>query len=282
MHYERSGRGRGAGFRHVGVAMAKQAAKDGTAAPEGATSFVRQRVLATLGRRILSSYYPPGATLPTEAQLCQEFGVSRTAMREAIKMLAAKGLVVSRQRAGTRIQDASSWNRLDSDVLEWMGAADPDPEFVRGLIEARQAIEPAAARLAAMRASARDVALVEEAYQAMLAAPLDDLAACAEADVQFHVSILRASHNPVFAGLGSLIGQALANSFQLTTSVSRSYVATLTAHGDVLEAIRLRQPELASERMRALIDIASADLVRHVELMRSKAETRPLAETYGG
>ena len=240
-----------------------------------APTFVRERVLATLGRRILSSHYPPGSTLPTEAQLCAEFGVSRTAMREAIKMLAAKGLVVSRQRAGTRVQDAASWNRLDTDVLTWMSAVEPDPEFVAGLIEVRQALEPAAARLAAIRATSRDLALIEQAYEAMCAAPLDDLAACAEADVGFHVRILQASHNPVFAGLGNLIGQALSNSFRLTTSVSQSYVATLTAHGDVLEAIRLRQPDVASERMRALIDIASTDLIRHVELMRRSAGEAP-------
>lgn len=240
-------------------------------APEGPTSLVRERVLGTLGRRILSSYYPEGSTLPTEAQLCSEFGVSRTAMREAIKMLAAKGLVSSRQRAGTRVQDIDNWNRLDSDVLDWMTAVEPDPDFLSGLIEARQAIEPAAARLAAMRATSRDLAVIEAGYEAMCAAPIDDLAACADADVSFHVSILKASHNPVFASLGSLIGQALSNSFRLTTSVSQSYMASLTAHGDVLEAIRLRQPEVASTRMRALIDIASADLVRHVELMKRQA-----------
>lgn len=241
-----------------------------------ANSSVRERVLGALGRRILSAHYPAGSTLPTEAQLCAEFRVSRTAMREAIKMLAAKGLVVSRQRAGTRVQDAAQWNRLDPDVLAWMGAVDPDPEFVGGLIEARQAIEPAAARLAAMRATSRDLALIEEAYEAMRNAPLSDLAACAEADVGFHVRILEASHNPVFAGLGNLIGQALANSFRLTTSVSQSYVATLTAHGDVLEAIRLRQPDVAHERMRALIDIASTDLLRHVATMR---QARPKASS---
>lgn len=233
-----------------------------------ATGPVRERVLATLGRRILSSHYPPGSTLPTEAQLCAEFGVSRTAMREAIKMLAAKGLVVSRQRAGTRVQDADNWNRLDTDVLNWMSDVEPDPAFVAGLIEVRQALEPAAAHYAAMRATSRDLALIEEAYEAMRAAPLEDFAACAEADLGFHVRILRASHNPVFASLGNLIGQALTNSFRLTTSASQSYVAALAAHGDVLEAIRLRQPDVASARMRALIDIASTDLVRHTELMR--------------
>ena len=239
-----------------------------TAAP---ASFVRERVLGMLGRRILSSHYPQGSTLPTEAQLCAEFSVSRTAMREAIKMLAAKGLVVSRQRAGTRVQEAVSWNRLDPDVLEWMNAGEPDPDFVRGLIEARLAIEPAAARLAAIRATAQDLALIDAAYQSMCAAPTSDLAACVQADFAYHSSILRASHNPVFAGLVSLIGQALKNSFRLTTSVTKNYVATLAAHGDVVEAIRLRQPDIASERMRALIDIASSDLIRH---MSGKAAPR--------
>jgi DNA-binding FadR family transcriptional regulator len=221
---------------------------------------VGARLLDELGRRILGGLYPPGAPLPTELQLCAEFGVSRTAMREATKMLAAKGLVVARKRAGTLVQDRDNWNRLDPDVLSWMDAAPPDPEFVRGLIEARLAIEPAAAQLAAQRATLNDLALIESGYLAMRAADLRDLSACASADVDFHVSILKASHNPVFSGLASLIAQALANSFRLTTSVSKSYAKTLDAHGDVLEAIRLRQPELAASRMRALIDIASTDL----------------------
>ena len=229
---------------------------------------VRERVLATLGARILSGHYAPGSTLPTEAQLCVEFGVSRTAIREAVKMLAAKGLLISRQRAGTRVQSPSLWNRLDVDVLGWMATIPPDPEFMRGLVEARQAFEPAAARLAAIRASAADLAEIEAAYHAMVAAPLADLDACIKADVRFHISILAASHNPVFAGLGQLIGQALANSFQLTTSITRSYVATLSAHGDVLEAIRLRQPDIAGERMRALIEIASTDMMRHLEMLK--------------
>lgn len=228
---------------------------------ERSSRQVRERVLGELGRRILSGIYPQKVPLPTELQFCAEFGVSRTAIREATKMLAAKGLVIARKRAGTIVQESSLWHRLDPDVLSWMDAAAPDPEFVRGLIEARLAIEPAAAELAAQRASASDLAKVEAGYLAMRAADLGDLAACAKADVAFHVSILHASHNPVFAGLAGLIGQALANSFRLTTSVSRNYSLTLDAHGEVLDAIRLRQPEQARARMRALIDIASNDLV---------------------
>lgn len=232
-------------------------------AKRGASPFVREHVLDTLGKRILAGEYPQGTTLPTESQLCTEFAVSRTAIREAVKMLAAKGLVVSRQRAGTRVQDVDLWNRLDADVLGWMNAGAFDADFARGLLEARHAIEPAAASWAATRATARDLAAIEIAYEAMCAADVGDLAACAEADLAFHSAILRASHNPVFTALISLIGQALASSFRATTSVSKSYVESLGVHGDVLEAIRFRQPDLASERMHALIEFAAQDMRLH-------------------
>lgn len=241
-------------------------------ASEGTTSFVRVRVLEALGQRIVAGHYPVGSNLPTEAQLCDEFGVSRTAMREAIKMLTAKGLVESRQRAGTRVLTASNWNRLDPDVLDW-SASNPDPEFMQALIEARAVIEPAGARMAAARASSADLAEIEAGYIDMKSANLNDLVACAEADVRFHLAILHASHNPVFIGLGNLIRNALSNSFRLTTSISQSYVATLDAHGDVLEAIRLRQPDIAHDRMRSLIDIASADLFRHTQELRNRQST---------
>ncbi len=233
-------------------------------------SFVRERVLAELGQRILSGYYPPGDLLPTEAQLSTEFGVSRTALREAMKMLAAKGMVISRQRAGTKVQPSTSWNRLDAEVLEWMSEMDPDPIFVRGLTEARQVIEPAAAGLAALRATARDLAAMEDAYQGMCAAPAGDIVTFSAADVRFHVSILRASENPIFANLANMIGQALLNSFKFTTGAAKDYRQTLAAHGEVLEAIRMRQSKVAEAKMRALVSIASRDLILAVEQMQSQ------------
>lgn len=239
-------------------------------AKRGASPFVREHVLDTLGKRILAGRYPQGTTLPTESQLCIEFGVSRTAIREAVKMLAAKGLVISRQRAGTRVQEVELWNRLDPDVLNWMSAGGFDADFARGLLEARHAIEPAAARWAAMRATAQNLAEIEVAYDAMRAADISDLAACAEADLAFHSAILRASHNPVFTSLIAVIGKALASSFRATTSVSKSYLKSLDVHGDVLEAIRLRQPELASERMHALIEFAAKDMQAAEKLSRKR------------
>jgi DNA-binding FadR family transcriptional regulator len=223
---------------------------------------IRGRVTSELAMRILAGRYPQGSLLPTEAELGAEFGVSRTALREATRTLAAKGLIETRQRAGTRVRPSEYWNRLDTDILTWMGAIDPDLDFVKGLTEARQIIEPAAAALAAQRASARDVALIEDAYEAMCEADLSDLDACARADVRFHVGILRASRNPVLANLGNVIGAALLNAFRLTTSASLNYQRTLAAHGEVLEAIRMRRADEARQRMQSLLDIATEDLLR--------------------
>jgi GntR family transcriptional regulator, galactonate operon transcriptional repressor len=235
---------------------------------------IRDRVTSGLAMRILSGHYPQETSLPTEAELGAEFGVSRTALREATRTLAAKGLIETRQRAGTRVKRSEDWNRLDTDILAWMGAVKPDLDFVRGLTEARQIIEPAAAALAARRATAQNLAVIEEAYEAMCAAELTDLDACARADVRFHVGILKASRNPVLANLGHVIGAALMNAFRLTTSASLNYRKTLTAHGDVLEAIRMRRAADASLRMEALLGIATEDLLRFSEGGSSVASRR--------
>jgi DNA-binding FadR family transcriptional regulator len=245
--------------------MAKASGTDtlelvGAGRPNGAT--IRDRVTSKLAMRILSGHYPQGTSLPTEAELGAEFQVSRTALREATRTLAAKGLIESRQRAGTRVKASQDWNRLDSDILTWMGRIEPDLDFVKGLTEARQIIEPAAAELAALRATSRDLAIIEEAHGAMYEAVGQGLDACAEADVRFHVGILRASGNPVLANLGNVIGAALMNAFRLTTSASVNYEKTLAAHGEVLEAIRMRRSEDARARMQALLGIATEDLLR--------------------
>ncbi len=175
---------------------------------------LKDRIARDLGQRILSGYYPPLAILPTEAEFCAQYAASRTALRDALLTLSAKGLIEARKRAGTRVRPPAEWNRLDAQVLEWMGEIEPDLDFVRGLIEARLVIEPAAARLAAKMASSGDLAVIEFAYEAMCAAPEHDLAACLDADVRFHSGILRASRNPVFAKLGKYAGGSVELLFQ--------------------------------------------------------------------
>jgi DNA-binding FadR family transcriptional regulator len=241
--------------------MAK-VARAARAPSPASNASIRDRVTSGLAKQILSGEVLQGALLPTEAELAAKFKVSRTALREAVRTLAAKGLVETRQRAGTRVRASDEWNRLDTDVLGWMGEIEPDLDFVRGLTEARQIIEPAAAEMAARRATARNLAAIEEAYDAMCAAKLTDLDACARADVAFHVAILRASRNPVLANLGNVIGAALMNAFRLTTSASVNYRKTLAAHGEVFEAIRMRHADIARDRMQALLGIATEDLMR--------------------
>ncbi|MEP9386438.1 FadR/GntR family transcriptional regulator [Mesorhizobium sp. KR9-304] len=230
-------------------------------AAEASGLSLKDRIARDLGQRILSGFYPPLAVLPTEAELCAHYAASRTALRDALMTLSAKGLIEARKRAGTRVRPSADWNRLDAQVLEWMGEIEPDLDFVRGLIEARLVIEPAAARLAARMASSGDLAVIEAAYEAMCAAPENDLAACLDADVRFHSGILRASRNPVFANLANMLAAALSFSFRLTTSATENYQRTLSAHGGVLEAIRMRRENDAQRQMSALIDIASLDLL---------------------
>lgn len=242
--------------------MAKVASIVDIGAARSSSTSIRDRVVSGLAKQILSGHFPQGSLLPTESELGAAFKVSRTALREAVRTLAAKGLLESRQRAGTRVCQSEDWSRLDPDVLRWMGEIEPDLDFVRGLTEARQIIEPASAEMAARRATSRNLAAIEEAYDAMCSAKLTDLDACAEADVAFHIAILHASRNPVLANLGNVIGAALRNAFRLTTSASLNYQTTLAAHGEVLEAIRMRQPDVARTRMQALLGIATEDLMR--------------------
>jgi GntR family galactonate operon transcriptional repressor len=246
----------------MGVAIALNGrGKQDLIVPDNVASSLKDRIARDLGQRILLGTYAQHALLPTEAELCIIYGASRTALRDALLTLSAKGLIEARKRAGTRVRASSEWNRLDAQVLEWMHDIEPDLDFVRGLIEARLVIEPAAARLAAKMASSGDLAVIEQAYEAMCIAPEHDLAACLDADVRFHTAILRASRNPVFANLGNMLAAALGFSFRLTTSATANYQQTLSAHGDVLEAIRMRRVDEAHDQMKALIGIASNDLL---------------------
>ena len=227
---------------------------------EAARERPRALVTSTLAKRILSGEIVPGARLPTEAELGDSLGVSRTALRESIRTLAGKGLIVTRTRAGAVVQPSANWNHLDPELLAWREELEPDLDFVRGLTEARQVIEPAAAAFAAERATGHDLGRIEAGFNAMRRADIGDIEASVAADEAFHVAILAASHNPVFVNFGALIGSALRSSFRLTTSASDNFAATLDLHGDVLEAIRMRRAAEARRLMSQLLDVATRDL----------------------
>src|SRR5437762_11044795 len=121
------------------------------------------QIVHSIGRRILRGDIQPGEVLPLDSGL----PASRTVQREAIKVLAAKGLVESRPKTGTRVRPREAWNLLDTDVLAWQQAGAGSPTLLRALTEVRRFVEPAAAELAAMRADARDLAALAQALEEM-------------------------------------------------------------------------------------------------------------------
>ena len=152
-------------------------------------------VVHELGQKIVAGTYSVGTLLPGDGELAEKFQVSRTVLREAMKTLSAKGLIAPRAGIGTRVTEESSWNLFDADVLTWYFQRGITEEFMNHLTEMRQAIEPAAARLAAKNATRKDIlelySLVEDMNEATTAHEL------AVMDLEFHLKLLSASKNPV-------------------------------------------------------------------------------------
>jgi DNA-binding FadR family transcriptional regulator len=205
----------------------------------------------------MSGRIRPGEGLPNTQDLSAELGVSRSALREAIKVLGAKGMLEVRPRTGTRVLPRSSWNLMDPELLGWCGPT-LDADLVRSLLECRHLIEPGAAALAAQRATNPQLAAIEAALERMAQAPsLDERV---EADLDFHVAVLRASGNLFLAQWGLTVSSVLLVAFRLSTGASDSYDVAFSAHRDVVEAIRLRDAAGADRGMRAVLGAMAHDL----------------------
>jgi len=215
--------------------------------------------------RIMRGDYPPGALLPTEATFSSELSVSRTAYREAIKVLAAKGLVEPRPKVGTRVRPRNRWNMLDPDVLSWAFQAGPNIKHARALFEVRKVIEPAAAAMAADRRSDDEAERIGAAFAAMGDAGNDTEARIA-ADLRFHQAILEATDNELLVPLGSLIESALAQSFRLSAKLPGAPAISLPRHGAVSEAIAARDPDQARQEMIRLLEEAQDDVEQVITL----------------
>lgn len=201
-----------------------------------------------------------GAQLPTEPELCLEMGVSRTVLREAMKTLAAKGLVSTGPRIGTRVRKQSEWNLLDPDVIRWRLETGVDALFVRDIIELRLTLEPEAAGLAANRAEAADIASLRTSLAAMRLAAEARTGSYLEADLAFHETILAATHNQFFAALTPAVDALLRVSFKFSVKSRASARSSLPLHADVVEAIAAGNPDAARDAMRVLIRSAKADI----------------------
>ncbi len=216
-------------------------------------------VVQELGQRIVRGELKPGEILPSEEVLATRMSVSRTALREAIKVLSAKGLIESRPKIGTRIREERHWSQLDADVLAWRCASMPTREFAQTLMQMREIIEPAAAALAAKFGSAAQIEDIERAFLAMEGAA--NIEQWTTADVAFHEAILLATNNPLLGSLFAVIETALATYFAISARSAKDFKYSLPHHHKVLEAIRKRQPEGARKAMQQMIADSNANVL---------------------
>ena len=220
-------------------------------------------VVDTLGKQIVSSRVQPEHTFPVEQELADSLQVGRNALREAIKILSAKGLISTAPRSGTKVRPVEDWNMLDPDVLAWH--ADPDiatPQFMLDLTEVRRVIEPEASRIAAQRATRADVAEILSAYEAMENAR--DQEQMLEADIRFHTAILRATQNVVLANFRHCIVTFLGAHAKYVVKDSEIDRENLRMHRDIAWAIAAGNDEDAHARTAELLRVNRKKIENHL------------------
>jgi DNA-binding FadR family transcriptional regulator len=199
--------------------------------------------------------------LSTEGDLCRHFNVSRTILREAVKVLAAKGLIEVRPKTGLRVRPRDDWNLVDPDLLGWLCEAGVDERFVRDLCEVRAIVEPAAAELAASRASAEEIEALLHWFH-LIETNTDNEAARLEADRNFHRTIFTACHNVFLTQMNTTVGVALRATQQIGVLLPQVMQESVLAHKEVADAIARRDSAAARAAMSRLIRQSSEHIRR--------------------
>jgi DNA-binding FadR family transcriptional regulator len=212
-----------------------------------------------MGKLIVSGAYAPGQLLETEMEASGRHRVSRAAYREAVRMLAAKGLVQARPKVGTRVTARDEWNLLDPDVLSWMFESDPDDDMLDALFELRMIVEPEAAALAAVRRTAEQLDRMKQALAAMAEHTLDTEDG-RRADQEFHAVLITASHNPFLQTLTTSVATAVSWTTALKTEVRPLVRDPIPDHTAVFDAIERRASEDARRAMSDLVQMALRDM----------------------
>lgn len=226
-------------------------------------------VLNQIGGRIVRGDFAPGAVLPNAEDWSAAEGISRTVLREALKVLAGKGLIESRPKIGTRVRPRADWNFLDPDVLAWRFASPANSEDARALFELRRGIEPMAAALAAERASPQQVRELESVF-AEMEETADEPERFAGPDLVFHQSILRMTGNELLSSLAAVIETALMMSFRLSNDNPVGQRHSLPLHRNVVSRIAAKDADGAREVMLTLLDHAEDDVKRSMDVRRSR------------
>lgn len=240
------------------------ATRQGRAATSGKPSvrrppqYIPTTIAADIGARIVTGQLSPGTILDGEVEASGRRQVSRSAYREAVRLLAAKGLVVSRPKIGTRVTQPAEWHLLDPDVLNWLFARQPPPDLLAHLFELRKLVEPEAAGLAAQRRSLEQLNRMGGALEIMARETLHTQKG-RQADEAFHAILLSASGNPFLVSLSSSVTAAVAWSTMFKERTRRLRRDAVPDHVQVYEAIAARDAAGARAAMTRLIDLAFAD-----------------------
>lgn len=208
-----------------------------------------------IGLGIIRREFEVGSLLPPKEALMQRFGVSQTTLREALQTLSAKGLIVARAKVGTRVQEESRWNMFDADILAWRLEVGMDLAFLARLFEIRQALEPMAAGLAALRRGQDDLDRLK-ALLAQMRREAGNMPGFVEADAGFHHAVLVASGNPFMQSVGSLIATSLEASLARTAPGDDRILAELALeqHGAIVAAIEEGNAQRAADTMMVVIE----------------------------
>jgi DNA-binding FadR family transcriptional regulator len=219
----------------------------------------KHRIVADeLGVAILKGKHAPGVVLPSELEASEALGVSRSAYREAIRTLAAKGMVESRPKTGTRVTPRRHWHVLDQEVLAWIFRGEPSQAFIQGIFELRKIVEPHAAALAARRRSTLQLVRMGQALDEMARHGLNTPEGRA-ADQQFHEEILRATANEPLMALSATIGAAIHWTTVFKQRRHRLPRDPMPEHRRLYDAIAEGNAERALQAAHVLIDLAQED-----------------------
>ena len=232
-----------------------RSARNGPAKPRKAPSRSHTvRVVDHLGEAIVSGRLRQGELLPGDQELLAKYGVSRTVLREALRTLSAKGLVLARARVGTRVQPRSAWNLFDPEVLGWHRLAGLDPDFLRHLAEVRMALEPEAAALAAVHRTPRDIEEIGQWLGRMDVADIshEDFA---HADLGFHLAVAAAAGNPFFVSISTLIEVVLEAMLTISSPAANSkrHAGSIAKHRHIAQAIATQDAAGARRAMQSVV-----------------------------
>lgn len=233
--------------------------------PKNFQSLQRQhlpeQVARAIGLSIMRREFQAGDILPSEPELSMQFHVSRTVLREALKVLGKKGLIESRPKKGTRVRPREDWNLLDVDVIDWQYEVGPDKSYLEAICEVRFMFEPMTARFGAARATDKEIETIVECCQRMqeVIESTEDYIA---ADLQFHTAICAAAHNELLQNMMTTFATSLRISRLVTSRLPGANQAAMPAHQAVAEAMRNRDAQAAEEAMRMLVLLTTEDIHR--------------------